>query len=70
MAEEKTLQGKQEKKWFGTTTPVLLLLAILGALIYGVTVFYNGYIQDIKRGENGVAAIQELDEIRSSVLEL
>lgn len=70
MAEEKTLQGKQQTKWFGNTTPVLLLLAVLGALIYGATVFYNGYIQDIKRGENGVAAIQELGEIRSSFLEI
>ncbi len=64
------MQEKQRRNWLGNTTTVVFLLAILGALIYGAAVFYNGYIQDIKRGENGVAAIQVLDELRGSFLEM
>jgi len=45
-------------------------LAILGALIYGVTVFQYGYFRDMQLGENGRAAIQMLDEMRRSFLTL
>jgi diguanylate cyclase (GGDEF)-like protein len=70
MAEEQRLQGKQKNDWLGNTTMVVFLLVILGALIYGVTVFHNGYIRDIQRGENGQAAIQKLDDMKRSLLTL
>ena len=64
------MQEKQGRNWLGNTSTVVFLLAILGALIYGVTVFHKGYIQEIKRGESGQAAIRILDEMRSSLLTL
>ena len=70
MTGEQKLQEKQGRNWLGNTTMIVILLAILGALIYGVSVFHNGYIQDIRRGENGRAAFQMLDEMRRSFISL
>jgi len=51
-------------------TWIVLSLVILGALLYGFTVFQYDYFRMLKRGENGQAAIQMLDEMRSPFLEL
>ena len=70
MTEEQQLQGKQGNSWLGNITFVAVLLATLGALIYGVTVFQYGYFRDMQLGENGRTAIQMLDEMRRSFLTL
>lgn len=51
-------------------TWIVLSLVILGALLYGFTVFQSDYFPLMKRGENGRAAIQMLDEMRRPLLEL
>ncbi len=49
---------------------VVLSLTILGALLYGFTVFQYDFFRMLKRGENGQAAIQMLDEMRRPFLAL
>ncbi len=58
------LQEKQGHKWLQNDTLIAILLGILGALLYGATVFHYGYFQDMQRGENGRVAIQMLDQMR------
>ena len=51
-------------------TWIALWLVILGALLYGFTVFQYDYFRVLKRGENGQAAIQMLDQMRRPFLAL
>jgi len=51
-------------------TWVVRWLVILGALLYGFTVFRYDYFRALKRGENGQAAIQMLDQMRRPFLTL
>lgn len=51
-------------------TWITLRLMILGALLYGFTVFQFDFFRVMKRGENGQAAIQMLDQMRRPLLEL
>lgn len=51
-------------------TWIALWLGIIGALLYGITVFQSDYFQLIKRGEEGQAAIEKLDQMRRPFLEL
>jgi diguanylate cyclase (GGDEF)-like protein len=49
-------------------TWITLWLVILGAVLYGFTVFQYDYFRVLKRGENGQAAIQMLDQMRRPLL--
>ena len=51
-------------------TWITLWLGILGVVLYGSTVFQYDYFRVLKRGENGQAAIQMLDQMRRPFLEL
>jgi len=51
-------------------TWIALSLGIIGALLYGLTVFQADYFGLMKRGENGQLAIQMLDEMRRPIFEL
>ena len=52
----------------GRDTWITLSLVILGALLYGLTVFQYDYFRVLKRGQNGQAAIQMLDHMRRPLL--
>jgi hypothetical protein len=55
----------------GRATWITLWLVILGAVLYGFTVFQYDYFRELKRGRNGQAAIQMLDQtIGNSILPL
>ena len=54
----------------GRVTWITLWLVILGILFYGFTVFKYDYFGGLKRGENGQAAIQMLDQMRRPFLAL
>ncbi|MBI2748055.1 MAG: GGDEF domain-containing protein [Burkholderiales bacterium] len=62
--------AKQMTDDHGRETSIALWLVILGALIYGFTVFQYDYFRVLKRGENGQAAIQMLDRMRRPFLAL
>lgn len=47
-----------------------LVLAALGFMLYGFTIFYFDYFRLLKQGENGKAAIQMLDQMRRPFLAL
>jgi diguanylate cyclase (GGDEF)-like protein len=51
-------------------TWIVLSLLILGAVLYGFTVSQYDYFRVLKRGENGQAAIQMLDQMRRPFLAL
>lgn len=51
-------------------TWITLWLVILGAVLYGFTVFQYDHFRVLKRGENGQAAIQMLDQMRRPFLAL
>ena len=51
-------------------TWIALSLGIIGALLYGLTVFQADYFGLMKRGEKGQAAIEMLDQMRRPFLEL
>lgn len=63
MAKQVTGQHRRD-------TWITLWLVILGALLYGFTVFQYDYFRVLKRGENGQAAIQMLDQMRRPFLVL
>jgi diguanylate cyclase (GGDEF)-like protein len=64
------MTAKQVTGPSGTETWIALWLVILGALLYGFTVFQYDYFRVLKRGENGQTAIQMLDRMRRPFLEL
>jgi diguanylate cyclase (GGDEF)-like protein len=47
---------------------IALGLGILGALLFGFTVFHYDYFRGLKRGENGQVAIRLLDQMRRPFL--
>jgi len=61
---------KQATDQHGRGTWITLWLVILGALLYGITVFQYDYFGAMKRGESGQAAIQMLDQMRRPFLAL
>jgi diguanylate cyclase (GGDEF)-like protein len=62
---EKKVTGQLEREnW------IAIWLAILGTLLYGVSLFQYDYFQVLKRGENGQAAIEMLDQMRRPFLAL
>src|SRR3989338_8479571 len=61
---------KQVSGQHGRDTWIALSLAILGALLYGFTVLQYDYFRVLKRGENGQAAIEMLDQMRRPFLAL
>lgn len=64
------MQAKQEINRHRSDTWTVLWLAILGALLYGFMIFQFDYFRVLKRGENGQAAIQMLDQMRRPFLAL
>lgn len=64
------MQAKQETNQHRSDTWTVLWLAILGALLYGFMIFQFDYFRVLKRGENGQAAIQMLDQMRRPFLAL
>lgn len=64
------MQAKQETNRHRSDTWTVLWLAILGALLYGFMIFQFDYFRVLKRGENGQAAIQMLDQMRRPFLAL
>ncbi len=76
MTGEQEMTGKQESQekqgydWLRNDTLIAFLLAILGALVYGVTIFQSDYFENMQRGENGRVADQMLDHMRRPFLTL
>ncbi len=64
------MQAQQETNQRQSDAWTVLWLAILGTLLYGFTVFQYDYFRVLKRGENGQAAIQMLDQMRRPFLAL
>lgn len=64
------MQAQQETNQRRSDTWTVLWLVILGTLLYGFTVFQYDYFRVLKRGENGQAAIQMLDQMRRPFLAL
>lgn len=64
------MMAKPEAVQHGRDTWITLCLVILGALVYGFAVFQYDYFGVLKRGENGQAAIQMLDQMRRPFLAL
>lgn len=64
------LEAGHTDKWFRNDTVIAFFLALLGALIYGVTVLHHDYFRNMQRGDNGQVAIQMLDEMRRPFLTL
>lgn len=64
------MQAQQETNQRRSDTWTVLWLTILGTLLYGFTVFQYDYFRVLKRGENGQAAIQLLDQMRRPFLAL
>ena len=64
------MRTKQVTGQHGRDTWTALWLVILGALFYGFTVFQYDYFRVLKRGENGQAAIEMLDQMRRPFLAL
>jgi len=62
--------ARQKTSQHGRDTWIAVSLVILGALIYGFTVFRYDHFQTLERGENGQAAIQALDQMRRPFLAL
>lgn len=62
--------GKQVTGHHRRDTWIAIWLGIVGALLYGLTVFQSDYIQLIERGEAAQAAIEALDQMRRPFLEL
>ena len=62
--------ARQKTSQHGRDTWIAVSLVILGALIYGFTVFRYDHFQTLERGENGQAAIQTLDQMRRPFLAL
>ena len=54
----------------GRDTWITFWLVIVGAVLYGFTVFQYDYFRVLKRGQNGQAAIQMLDQMRRPLLAL
>lgn len=48
----------------------VIALAVLGALIYGIIVYHNGYLNGIDRGEKANRATRSLESLRGSFLTL
>jgi len=64
------MPAKQVTDQHRKDTWIAFWLVILGAVLFGVTVFQYDFFRTLKRGENGQAAIQMLDEMRRPFLAL
>ena len=64
------MMAKQVTGQHGRDTWITLWLVILGAVLYGFTVFQYDYFRVLKRGQNGQVAIQMLDQMRRPFLAL